>query len=395
MSLVNGFVTPEFYSVREAFEQLLLSDDSRGASLALVHNGELVLDLWGGLADADEQQGWQQDTIANAFSCTKGIAAICVLHAVERGVFSLNDRIVDYWPDFAQEGKSHLKVSDILSHKTGVSAIDAIVQAEHLYDWDYMCHAVAEQAPWWPYGQHGYSPLTFGWMIGEVFRQATGQTMGQYLQQHIVEPMGLDCFIGTPETEFHRCAKIERGRAVKGDPMVDGLFKEIMKNPTGVSSKAFANPPSAQRGTNSKAWRSMELPSANGHTNGRALAKLYGALANGGTIATGNGDEPFRLLKPETLSYCWTETARGYDPVLHTDTRFSMGFMMSQNSRLAKFGGPRSFGHPGAGGSIGFADPDQQLGFGYVHNYMGPYILVDPRADALINAVYECLGTSD
>ena len=391
MSIVNGFVIPEFYSVREAFESLLMSDDSRGASLSLVHKGQLVVDLWGGIADSDEQQGWQQDTIANAFSCTKGIAAICVLRAVEQGLFSLNDRITDYWPDFAQEGKSHLKVADILSHRTGVSAINELVEANHLYDWDYMCHAVAEQAPWWPYGQHGYSPLTFGWMIGEVFKNATGQTLGQYLKKELADPLGLDCFIGTPEEEFHRCAKVERGRAVKGDPMVDSLFKEIMKNPTGVSSKAFANPPSAQRGTNSKAWREMELPSANGHTNGRALATLYGALANGGSIKVGDHGSDYRVLKPETLNLCWTETAKGYDPVLHTDTRFSMGFMMSQKSRLAEFGGPRSFGHPGAGGSIGFADPDKELGFGYVHNFMGPYILVDPRAEKLIEAVYQCV----
>jgi CubicO group peptidase (beta-lactamase class C family) len=385
MSMVNGYVTPEFFPVKEAFEALLMRDDSRGACLSLVYKGELVVDVWGGLANTEEQQGWQQDTIANAFSCTKGIAAICVLRAVEQGKLNLNAHIGDYWPEFTQEGKAHLKVSDILSHKTGVSALNAFIQAEHLYDWDYMCQAVAEQAPWWPYGDHGYSPLTFGWMIGEVFRRATGKTLGQFLQEELVLPLGLDCYIGTPESEFHKCAHIERGRPVKGDPMVDSLFTEIMKNPTGVTSKAFANPPSAQRGTNSKAWREMELPSANGHTNARALAILYGALANGGCY------EAFQVLKPETLNLCWTETAKGFDPVLHTDTRFSMGFMMSQNSRLARFGGTRSFGHPGAGGSIGFADPDKQLGFGYIHNYMGPYILVDPRAEGLIDAVYQCI----
>jgi CubicO group peptidase (beta-lactamase class C family) len=385
MNQVNGFVTPQFYDVRDAFMELLSGTDSKGASFALVHKGELVLDLWGGVADSQTHQGWQQDTIANAFSCTKGIASICVLRAVQQGLLDLNQRIVDYWPEFAQEGKSHLKVSDILSHKTGVSAISEIIQADHLYDWDYMCTAVAEQAPWWSYGSHGYSPLTFGWMIGEVFHRATGKTLGQYLKEELADPMNLDCMIGTPEAEFDRCARIERGPAVKGDPMVDGLFKTIMTQPTGVSARAFANPPSAQRGTNSKAWREMELPSANGHTNARALACLYGGLANGGVY------DGYQILKPEMLTYCWSETARGFDPVLQTDTRFSMGFMMSQNSRLAKFGGSRGFGHPGAGGSIGFADPDAELGFGYVHNYMGPYILVDPRADGLIDAVYRCI----
>ncbi|WP_344800353.1 serine hydrolase domain-containing protein [Litoribacillus peritrichatus] len=386
MSSVNGFVIPEFYPVREAFEQLLMSDQEKGASLAIVHRGELVVDIWGGTADEDEQQGWQQDTIANAFSCTKGIATVCVLKAVEQGLFSLNDLITDHWPEFRQEGKAHLRISDILSHKTGVSAIDHMVQPEHLYDWNVMCAAVAEQAPWWAYGTHGYAPLTFGWMIGEVFQRATGRSIGQFLQQEIAGPLNLDCFIGTPESEFHRCAKIGRGRPVKGDPMVDNLFKEIMTNPTGVCSKAFANPTSAQRGTNSKAWREMELPSANGHTNGRALATLYGALANGGA------HQGVQILKPETLNLCWSETVRGYDPVLRTDTRFSTGFMMSQESRLAKFGGTRSFGHPGAGGSIGFADPDKALGFGFIHNLMGPYILVDPRAEALIEAAYDCLS---
>ncbi len=385
MSIVNGYVTPEFHSVKEAFEQLLMSEEEKGASLAVVQKGEVVVDLWGGIANEDEQQGWQQDTIANAFSCTKGIATICVLRAVEQGLFSLNDLICDHWPEFRQEGKAHLRISDILSHKTGVSAINEMIQADSLYDWDYMCAAVAEQAPWWPYGDHGYAPLTFGWMIGEVFHRAAGVTLGEYLQKELSIPLSLDCFIGTPESEFHRCAKIERGRAVKGDPMVDNLFKEIMTNPTGVTSKAFANPSSAQRGTNSKRWREMELPSANGHTNARSLAALYGGLADGGVL------NDYQLLKPETLNLCWSETVQGFDPVLNTETRFSNGFMMSQESRLAKFGGKRSFGHPGAGGSIGFADPDQQLGFGFIHNLMGPYILVDPRANKLIDAVYDCL----
>jgi len=275
----------------------------------------------------------------------------------------------------------------VLSHQAGLPAIREKLPDEALYDWDRMCGTLANEEVWWEPGtDHGYHAITFGWLVGEVIHRITGKTVGQYFKQELANPLGLEFYLGLNDEQISRTARISQYKDLSENPEPLPLIKEIMENPSGMTSLAFINPFSIATGTNTEDWRKSEIPSANGHCTARALARLYGALACGGEL------DSVHVLGKEALDLCYTETSIGKDLVLNVETRFSHGFMMSQNYDGAAFGpGERSFGHPGAGGSVGFADPDAEIGFGFVMNKMGPHILLDPRATKLIDAVYTCL----
>ncbi len=278
----------------------------------------------------------------------------------------------------------------LLNHKAGVAAIKKRLPQIAFFDWNMMTDALAEQKPWWPPGsQHGYHALTIGWLVGHVIRNITGMTLGQYLQEEIAGPLDLDLHIGMDESMDERVGQIiwQRFPSVHKDTLC--FLEPIVCNPWGATSKAFTNPWGLQKIVNTRPWRAAEIPAGNAHANADSLARFYGILANGGK----QGDKQF--LSPESIAMCSVEESGGVDAILNWPTKFSLGFMLSQNVHLSNFGPPgKSFGHPGAGGSIGFADPEAKLGFGYVHNQMGSHILVDPRAKALIDAVYECMGLS-
>jgi CubicO group peptidase (beta-lactamase class C family) len=269
-----------------------------------------------------------------------------------------------------------------------VAAVRPLLPGEALYDWDAMVTALAAETPWWEPGTaHGYHAITFGWLVGEVVRRVSGTTLGTYFRDAIAGPLGMDFHIGLPDAQHHRVA--EMSPPPVPEPGADGLqlAMVMMSDPEGLAARAFMNPPSMARGVNIPEWRRAEIPGANGHGDARSLARVYGALACGGAL------DGVQVLSPGSIARCHAELSHGPDLVLRVSTRFGHGFMLSQDRADARLGaGSRAFGHPGAGGSLGFADPDARVGFGYVMNRMGPHILLDPRAVALVEALYGSLS---
>jgi CubicO group peptidase (beta-lactamase class C family) len=380
---IHGTCDPRFKRVQEVFAAHFAQGEETGASLSAVIDGKTVIDLWAGHADAARTRPWQRDSIVNVYSTTKGITALAALRLVERGQLDLDAPVARYWPEFAQAGKATLPVRWLLSHRAGLPAVQMPLPPEALYSWQAMTEALAAQKPWWTPGtRHGYHALTYGWLVGEVIRRITGVSVGEYVRREIAGPLGVDFEIGFGPGLDARVAELIWPPI---DPSVPNMFAELIKDPESVAAKAFMNPPFAPEMANSRAWRAAELPAANGHTNARSLARIYGALARGGT------QDGVALLRPETIARAWVEQSNGPDAVMPLVTRIGLGFFISTDTE--KLGpNPRSFGHGGAGGSLGFADPDTKLGFGYAMNQMKNGIwLIDPRPKALYGALYDAL----
>lgn len=384
---IQGRCAPRFARVRDAFAANFREANELGAALAVCIDGEPVLDLWAGSTDSRHTAPWAEDTLVNVFSTTKGLVSALALRLVAEGRLSFERPVADYWPEFAQQGKAGMPVKWLLSHRAGLPAIRDLLPDAALYDWQQMTSALAAEKPWWPPGtQHGYHPVTFGWLIGEVIRRVAGMGVGAYLQQVFAGPLGLDMHIGVPEAQQARIARISQSAPDPGNVEAMAFMQRILAEPAGITSRAFANPMSIATGTNTKEWRSAEIPAANGHATARAIARFYAVLAGNGTL------DGIEVLPSDILKYCMDEQSSGVDAVLGIGTRFSYGWMLSQNRHGTAFGpGRRSFGHPGAGGSFGMADPDRRVAIGYTLNRMGAYILLDPRATRLIDAVYDCL----
>ena len=384
---IRGECHPRFGAVREVFAENFRTRNELGAGVAVVHDGALVVDLWAGYVDEERSRPWQRDTLANVYSCTKAMTALCAHRLVEEGRLDLDAPVARYWPEFGQAGKAEIRVRWLLSHRSGVPAVKPILPSDALYDWEAMTTALELQEPWWTPGtQHGYHALTFGWLVGEVVRRITGKSLGAYFRDEIARPLALDFHIGLPAADHARCADLTAIPLPAPDAAGPQLGAIIMSDPEGMPARAFLNPPSIGLGPNHAAWRSAEIPGANGHGTARDLARVYGVLARGGE------QDGVHLLDAAGLARCCSEESRGPDPVLQLSTRFGSGFMLSQDQTDGRFSpSRRAFGHPGAGGSLGFADLDTKIGFGYVVNRLGPHVLTDPRAVALSDAVYASL----
>ena len=387
---IHGECATRFRRVREVFEENFRTRREIGAAVAVVHDGETVVDLWAGWADQAKTQPWQRDTIANVYSCTKAMAALCAHQLVERGRLDLDAPVAEYWPEFGQRGKSRIPVRWLLSHRAAVPAVREILPGETLYDWNAICAALAGEEPWWEPGTaHGYHAVTFGWLVGEVVRRVDGRSLGTYFRDEIARPLGLDFHIGLADSEHGRVAELgdlAMSGADELDPDALGLMQVVLADPEGMTARAFMNPPTMALGVNNPEWRRAEIPGANGHGAARDLARVYGALARGGDL------DGVHVLAPAAIARLRQEQSRGADLVLKIDTRFGLGVMLPQNRPDARFGpSPNAFGHPGAGGALGCADPDAHIGFGYTPNRLGPHILLDPRATALLDAIYEGL----
>ncbi|HEY2773180.1 MAG TPA: serine hydrolase domain-containing protein [Candidatus Binatia bacterium] len=383
---IHGTCAPGFEPVRDALASAFERGEEIGASVAADVAGKNVLDLWAGHADAARTRPWQRDTIANVYSTTKGVVAVLAHRLVEQGRLDLDAPVASYWPEFAKAGKQAIPVRQLLSHRCGLPALRELQPRDSLYDWSAMTTALAAETPWWEPGTaHGYEAVTYGWLVGEVLRRITGKSVGALLRDELAGPLGLDFAIGLAEKDDGRCAEITPPSAT-GAPGEPNLMQLVMADPSSVTALAFCNPPTLMMpGTvNSRAWRGAEIPGANGHGTARSLARLYGAIASGGDAGS------VHVLGPKAARAAATEQSFGPDVVLRLTTRFGLGFMLSQPG--CEFGpNDGAFGHPGAGGSIAFADPTARVGFSYVMNRMGPYILIDPRAKALIDAFYRCL----
>lgn len=376
--LVDGRCDPRFAAVGEAFAAGFAAGRELGASLVVEVDGRAVVDSWGGHLDAARSRAWDRDTIACTFSCTKGLVAIALLMLVDRGVVDLDAPVAKWWPEFASAGKEELLVRWLLTHEAGMSAITRPMPFGSLSDWDAMTGALAEQAPSWEPGTtHGYHGVTFGHLVGEVLRRADGRTIGAFLRDEIAGPLGVDCFLGLPESEESRTAEMTI-ELVEGAPTFFSHWE-----PDGLGPKSFGNPPDCNviEHTNSRAFRAAEIPAANAHANARALAHIYSALGRGELISTELVDEAGRIH------------VDGHDVVMDLPTRFGLGFEITMPESEFSFGpGARTFGHNGSGGSLGFLDPDAGIAFGYVMNRMQwTERRDDQRWFPILDALYDAL----
>ena len=364
--------------MREALRENVAQRGELGAAVAVIVEGRTVADLWCGWADADRSRRWRQDTVVNVFSVGKALAGLCVLMLVSRGRLELDEPISRRWPEFGAAGKEEVTVRDILSHRSGLAAIGRDLPAGSLYEWDRVIEALAEQEPWWtPGAGHGYHVHTFGFLAGELVRRASGRGIGSFLREEIAKPLEAQASFGlAPQSRARRAEYVF-------DPSLAsrGSGSESAKVDTRLRERAYLNPPGATGlGTvNTPEWQDAELPSANLHADARGIASVYAALVS----------EQQSLLDGEVLRQATTEASAGDDLVLGRPSRFGLGFQLSQPER--PFGpNPGSFGHFGAGGSVGFADPRAGVAFAYVMNRGGPR-WQDPRNSALIEAVYASL----
>jgi CubicO group peptidase (beta-lactamase class C family) len=386
---IHGECDPRFAKVRDAFEQNFASSPELGAAVAVSVDGEPVVDLWGGWTDQERTREWERDTIVNVYSTTKGMAAICAHRLAQEGRLDLDAPVAAYWPEFAAAGKETLPVRYLLSHQAGLPGVEKPLPEDAYCDWELMTDALAEQKPWWEPGtRHGYHALTFGFLVGEVVRRVSGRSLGSYFREEIAEPLDADFWIGFGReldprvSDIYPAPEAPAGQVPEG-PMAD--FMRDMEDPTTITGAAFNNPRMGRNLPNTREWRAAEIPAANGHGTARALARIYGALSVGGEL------DGVHVLAREQIETALQEQAFGPDAVLgQMPMRFGLGFMLRQDF-MPMGPNPRAFGHPGAGGSIGFADPDARVGFGYTMNQMQQGITGSLNAFRLIGETFASL----
>jgi CubicO group peptidase (beta-lactamase class C family) len=375
---IHGQVARGYEAVRDAFAANFEQHGDVGAACCVYGGGDVLVDLWSGFADLAGGRLWEEDTIQIVFSATKGITAACVLALSERGALDLDAPVATYWPEFARNGKAGIPLRWVLCHRAGLAAVDGDLTLADVLAWDPVVQAIAAQAPNWPPGRgHGYHARSFGWILGEVVRRVTGRSIGAFVREEFARPLGLDFWIGLPASELPRCARVlppEEPLSLGALLGETALTTRVMSGPSGL----FAYDETWNRPELLRA----EMPSSNGVGNARALARFYAAL-----IRSVDG---VRLLAPQTVAAAGVAQAAGPDRVIFIETRYGLGFTLQPT--LAPGAGPRSFGHPGAGGSLGFADPDAGLALGYVTTRMRFDATGDPRTRALISALYRAHG---
>ena len=376
---ICGTCDDRFTAVHRALAGNFRDHGEVGAAIAITIDGRLVVDLWAGWADRARTRPWQRDTLVNVFSVGKAMAALSLLILVERRQVDLDAPVAHYWPEFAARGKGGITVRMLLSHRAGLPGIRRSLPRFAMYDWELMTSALAEEEPWWEPGRaHGYHVNTFGFLIGEIVRRVTGERIGTFFRRAVAAPLEADFHFGIGPEHDERIADYlfggEPPDLLDGDEERQRLLRGVYLNPPGLSGFGTVN---------TRAWRAAEMPSTNGHANARAVARIYGALACGGAV------DGVRLLRTETIEHAIAEASAGLDLVLGRPSRFGLGFQLTQPERPLG-SNPRTFGHFGAGGSLGFADPDARLAFAYTMNQPGPR-WQNPRVRALIDAVYAAL----
>lgn len=380
----KGRCDPAFERVREVFAENFALRDEIGGAVCISVGGRVVVDLWGGHSDESRQALWERDTLVNAYSVGKGVAALLALGLVEAGQLCLDGKVTERWPEFAVKGKGDTTMRMLLCHQAGLPAIREPLTDAVLTDWGRITSLLARQAPFWkPGSAHGYHTNTFGFLVGELVCRATGRRFRDALRQRITGPLDADYHIGLSREHHARVAPV-LGITTKAptpeaiamlapptdDPERDLMLRHCYFNPPGFSGGGSVN---------SEAWRLAEIPSTNGHGTARAIAAIY-AAAIGGELGIG----------PELLKEARAVQAEGEDLVTSKHTRYGLGFQLSHEDR--PIGRPNhGFGHYGHGGSVGFADGEAQLAFGYVTNLPGPRRWHQPRTQALVDAAYGCL----
>jgi CubicO group peptidase (beta-lactamase class C family) len=387
---VGGHVEPGFEGVRDAFANNFAEHGEVGATYAFYVDGTRVVDLWGG-ERPDRGVPYDGDTLQIVFSSTKGAAAACAHLLAQRGQLDLDAPVVTYWPEFGQAGKDHIPVRWLLSHQAGLPTIDAELSREEALAWEPVIHALEVQKPYWEPGTaHGYHAVTYGYLVGEVVRRVDGRTIGTFFHEELAEPLGLDFWIGLPEEYEPRVAPMIPMGTGDGASLEDLLGADSLMvralNLNGALAGDLAS------NANQRDFRAAELPAANGVANARSLARLYAALIGGV-----DGGPPEAMLDAEQIGVARALQTSGLDQVLSlpgfdVESTIALGFWAA--SPFAPMGGRHAFGHYGAGGSVGFADPEHHVAGGYVMSKMDMGVSGDPRSGALIRASYEAAGAT-
>jgi CubicO group peptidase (beta-lactamase class C family) len=392
--LVNGDVAPGFERVVDEFARNFRERRELGAACAVYIGGEKVVDLWGGYRDRARRHPWEEDTLVIVYSTSKGLSAATVALAHSRNLLDYDERVATYWPEFAQNGKERITVRQLLAHQAGLCAIDERLDPKVLADLDAVAAAIAKQPPAWEPGtRHGYHALSLGFYEGELIRRVdpARRSLGRFFAEEIAAPLGVEFYFGVPaDVPENRIAQVRAYRRpevlLHMNVMPPGMVLGFTRRRS-LTYRAFGNP--RLRGPhelNTAEYRALELAAATGVGQARAVAAVYGELASGGRALGCGEDTLAELAAPPS-----TPSGGPRDLVLHVETAFSLGFL--RPSRLFRFGSSdRAYGHTGAGGSFGFADPDLGLGFAYTPNRLGFHLRDDPREKALRDAVYECAG---
>jgi len=393
---IEGRVEPGFEACVDQFVANFNEDEEIGASVCIRHEGDVKLDLWGGIADPATGSSWNEDTVSIIFSCTKGIMALTAHMLISQGKLDPDQPVAEIWPEFATNGKENTTVRMMLDHTVGVPVFRDQVAEGLFLDWDKVTAELAAMAPYWePGSNQGYHAVTFAWTVGELIRRVTGKTPGTIIKEFLAEPLGLDLYCGTPEEVEPRIAPMQTANFGAADPEnLTPFLQKVLSDAESCPHKFLFNDGGFAANVNSRETHAAEIPSANGISNAKGLSGAYMPFALGGTY---NGKT---FVDERTLrGMIDVSAATNRDETLYVGTRFSMGFMKCMDNRNNKFNavdsaiiGQNAFGHVGAGGSIGFADPDHGLSFGYNMNQMGAGILLNNRGQSLINEAYKAIG---
>lgn len=382
---MHGEIAPGFEPVGDAFVANFAEHGDVGAACCVYRDGRPVVDIWAGFAERDAARPWARDTIVIVYSCTKGVTAVAANQLIARGVLDPDAPVAEYWPEFAAEGKGEIPVRWVLSHRAGLAAIDRELTLDDVAAWAPVIDAIAAQVPnWEPGTQHGYHARTYGWIVGELIRRVTGLMPGDYVAREIAAPLGLDLYLGVPESEDARVARIYP--AVWDDPELARLADQALSDPSTLLGRVMAGPSNLFRYDdmwNTRLMRGAQMPSSNGHSDALSLARMYAACI---------GDvDGVRLLSEEAVARATEVQSSGKDCVIGQPLSFGLGFALPPT--LGPSAGPAAFGHSGAGGSIAFCDPDRGLAFAYVMNQMKLSMSeIDARGDGLIAATYAALS---
>ncbi|MCX4856604.1 serine hydrolase domain-containing protein [Streptomyces canus] len=388
MTMIHGEVAAGFEPVREAFAANFARHGDVGAAVCVYQGGRPVVDLWGGVADYESGQPWTRDTLQLVYSATKGATTTAAHMLVDRGQLDLDAPVAKYWPEFAAGGKADIPVRWLLSHQAGLVALDEPVPLADALAWHPMVAALAAQRPQWTPGTaHGYHGRTWGWLVGEVIRRVSGRSPGHFFADEIAGPLGLDFFVGLPTRERDRVSQMVYQApkvdltTVPSEDLPEDLRELVVawRDPNSLSNRAFAVTDPTEIDFNSPEVQAAELPSSNGVGTARSLARMYAAV-----IGEVDG---LRLLSEEARVAATKEQASGPDQVMVLPSRFSSGYMLPTEDNPMT--GPNAFGHTGRGGSLGFADPEHGIAFGYAMNNIisGSD---DVRAASLVEAVRRC-----
>jgi CubicO group peptidase (beta-lactamase class C family) len=380
--VINGLVEPGFEGVADALRANLERRGDVGAACCVHVDGRPVVDIWAGIADVATNRPWAEETIVLVFSTTKGATAICANLLIERGLLDPEMPVAEVWPEFAANGKEAIPLRAVLSHRAGLPVVEGAFTLETALAWDPVVEQLASQAPRWDWHEPapGYHVRSYGWIIGEIVRRVTGRTLGQFFAEEIAGPLALDWWIGLPEDEEPRVATL-LPPPPPDDPEIRELVDAFMA-PGTITGDALTGPSNLFHYDdmwNTRRLHAPELPSSNGIASARAVARLYAA-----TVGEVDGH---RVLGAETVKRASRIESDGNDRVIGVPEQFGLGFSLGPG--LPPACGPDAFGHPGAGGSLGFADPEARVGFGYVMNQM--QLGVDSRSEMLVRAVYSAL----